>query len=164
MYGNKNSGNAGKAGKMKWTTKLIIFVVTLVIIALTIWLAVLGARINKLDKTDELSARDFEKGMIAEDGGEMRGTIAIRSKDFVPINGLKVDICDNAGITYRIFFYDENQVFLESTAELVMDYDMSQLPELAKYARFMIKPVNDPEVSRSEISEYASELTVEWTK
>ncbi len=161
MYGNKNSGNA----KMKWTTKLIIFVVTLVIIALTIWLAVLGARVNKLDKTDELSARnDYEKGMLAEDGGEMRGTIAIRSKDFVPINGLNVDIRDNAGITYRIFFYDENQVFLESTAELAVDYDMSQLPELAKYARFMIKPVNDPEVSRSEIKEYASELTVEWAK
>ena len=48
MYGNKNSGNA----KMKWTTKLIIFVVTAVIIALSIWLAVLGAKVNKLDKTD----------------------------------------------------------------------------------------------------------------
>ena len=159
MYGNKNSG------KMKWTTKLLIFVVTAVIIFLMGWLAVLGARINKLDKTDEISATTgWEKGLLAEDGGEMRGTIAIRSKEFVPINGLNVDIRDNAGITYRIFFYDEHQVFLESTAELVVDYDMSQLPELAKYARFMIKPINDPEVSRAEIPEYASELTVEWTK
>ncbi|MBQ8686112.1 MAG: hypothetical protein IJ514_08075 [Clostridia bacterium] len=165
MYGNKNSGNAGKAGKMKWTTKLLIFLSAVAMIAMTVTLCIFGARINKLDKTDELSARNgWEKGLLAADGGEVRGTISIRSKNFVPINGLKVDLRDNAGITYRIFFYDENQVFISATEELVVDYDVSQLPELAEYARFMITPMNDPEVSRSEISEYASELTVEWTK
>lgn len=161
MYGNKNSGNAGK---MKWTTKLIIFVVTAVIIGLTVWIAILGARVNKLDKTDELSASDWEKGLIAVDGGDVRGTIAIRTEDFVPINGLNVDLRDNAGIVYQIFFYDENKVFISCTEELAVDFDKSTMPELAEYARFMIKPVNDPEVSRSEIKEYASELTVEWAK
>lgn len=158
MQANRN------AGRMKWTTKVIIFFVALVMIVMTIVLCIFGAKINKLDKTDELSAGDWEKGLIAVDGGEVRGTIAIRTKDFVPINGLNVDLRDNAGITYQIFWYDENKVFLSCTEELVVDYDLAGMPELAEYARIMIKPVNDPEVSRTEIKDYAGELTVEWSK
>ncbi len=158
--------NAKKqTGTMKWSTRLIIFAVAVVMIIMVIVLCIFGAKLKKLDKTDELSARkSWEKGLIAVDGGDVRGTIAIRTKGFVPLNGLTVDICDNAGITYQIFWYDENKVFISCTEELVVDFDMSQTPELAEYARFMIKPVNDPEVSSSEIREYASELNVEWNK
>lgn len=157
--------NNVKKAKLKWQTKLLIVSLAVVTLVLTITLCAFGVKLNKLDKTDELHPRkSWEKGLIAVDGGDVRGTVAIRTKDFVPINGLTVDIRDNAGITYQIFFYDEHKVFLSCTEELVVDWDRSQLPELAEYARFMIKPINDPEVSRSEIQEYASELTVEWTK
>ena len=151
--------------KLHWRTKVLIYFMVAVMLVLTVVLCVFGAKLKKLDKTDELSPRkSWEKGLIAVDGGDVRGTIAIRTKDFVPINGLIVDLRDNAGITYQIFWYDEHKVFISCTEELVVDFDMTQRPELAEYARFMIKPINDPEVSRSEIQEYASELTVEWTK
>ncbi len=157
--------NNVKRPKLSWRTKLLIASLAVVAIVLTITLCVFGVKLNKLDKTDELHPRkSWEKGLISVDGDEVRGTVAIRTKDFVPINGLTVDIRDNSGIIYQIFFYDENKVFLSCTEELAVDWDRSQLPELAEYAKFMIKPVNDPEVSRSEIQEYASELTVEWTR
>ena len=159
MYGKQQKP------KMKWQTKALLFFMVTVMVVLSIVLCVFGVKLKKLDKTDELSPRkSWEKGLIAADGGDVRGTTAIRTKDFVPINGLNVDLRDNAGITYQIFWYDENKVFLSCTEELVIDFDMTQRPELAEYARYMIKPVNDPEVSRSEIKEYAGELTVEWSK
>lgn len=152
------------AGKMTLKTKALIFIMGLAIIAMAIALCVFGVKINRLDKTDELTKRDWEKGLIGADGGEIRGTIAIRTKGFVPIDGLTFDLRENPGITYQIFWYDENKVFIEATGELVVDYDMTTKPELAEYARIMIKPMNDPEVSKSEIADYASELSVEWTK
>ncbi len=150
--------------KIPWKAKAIFVLMSMAVLTMAIVICVFGAKIDRLDKTDELTKRDWEKGLIGADGGEIRGTIAIRTKGFVPIEGLTFDLRENPGITYQIFWYDKNKVFLECTDELVVDYDMTALPELAEYARVMIKPVNDPEVSKSEIAGYAGELTVEWKK
>lgn len=150
--------------KMPWQAKAIFVLMSMAVLTMAIVICVFGAKINRLDKTDELTKRDWEKGLIGADGGEIRGTIAIRTKGFVPIDGLTFDLRENPGITYQIFWYDENKVFIEATDELVVDYDMTTKPELGEYARIMIKPMNDPEVSRSEIADYASELAVEWNK
>lgn len=158
MYKSKS------AKKIPWQAKAIFVLMSIAVLTMAVVICVFGAKINRLDKTDELTKRDWEKGLIGADGGEIRGTIAIRTKGFVPIDGLTFDLRENPGITYQIFWYDENKVFIESTDELVVDYDMTTKPELAEYARVMIKPMNDPEVSKSEIADYASELSVEWNK
>ena len=153
-----------KKQKMNLKAKAIIVLMGVALLSMVIILFVFGAKINRLDKTDELTKYDWEKGLIGTDGKEVRGTIAIRSKGYVPINGLTFDLRDNPGVTYQIFWYDENKVFISSTDELTVDFDLAEMPELAEYARVMVKPMNDPEISRLEIAEYASELRVEWSK
>ena len=156
--------DTGWKGKIKG--KIFALIVTLVLVAIIITLFIFGAQIGKLDKTDELSARNgYEKGLLSLDAGkEIRGTTAIRSKEYIPIDGLHVDLKDNAGITYQLFFYNSEKAFISASSEMAADFDNAQIPVEAEFARVMIKPTNDPEVSTSEIKDYAGELLVEWAK
>lgn len=123
-------------------------------------------KLNKLDKTDEVSATfGYEQGLLGADGSEVKGTTAIRTKNFVSVEGLECDLVSDASITYKIFYYDKDEEFISATDELSADYVASDnLPEGAEYARVMITPENDPEVSLTEVSTYARELTVSWDK
>lgn len=128
----------------------------------------LAIQVNDMDKTDKLNATfGYEQGLLsATDGGEVKGTTSIRTKDFISLDGFKVDIKDDASVVYQLFFYNEDEEFISATEELSVDYDYAQASVVtdAEKVRIMVTPVNDPEVGLTEIVSYASELTVEWTK
>lgn len=149
---------------MDWKYKVFMFIVTVALVAITITLFVFNSKINANDRTNELGRKDYEKGLLSAEGGEVKGTTAIRSKEYVPTRGLNVDYVENSGVKYVIFFYDNTQTFISATEELTEDFDAKTTPENAIYARVMITPLYDPEVSRAEIKEYASALLVEWSK
>ena len=149
---------------MDWKYKLFMVIVTVALVCITITLFVFNSKINANDRTNELVGRDYEKGLISADGGFVKGTTAIRTKEYIPTRGLNVDYIENSGVKYVIFFYDNTQTLISATEELVEDFDSKQTPENAIYARIMITPLYDPEVSRGEIDDYASALIVEWSK
>ena len=128
----------------------------------------LAIQVNDMDKTDKLNATfGYEQGLLStEDGGEIKGTTSIRTKDFVTLDGLTVDIKNDASIVYQIFYYNEDDEFISASEELTADYDAStaSVAEDAAKVRIMVTPVNDPEVGVTEIPSYAGELTVEWAK
>ena len=152
-----------KAKMGKKAKGLLIGIGAVVAVAFTIGTTV---RLNKLDKTDEVSATfGYEQGLLGADGSETKGTTAIRTKKFVSVEGLTCDLVSEASITYKIFYYDKDEEFISATDELSADYVAGDnLPEGAEYARVVITPVNDPEVSLTEIATYARELTVSWEK
>lgn len=156
-------------GKAKMSPKVKKWLIGIGIGALVLILGGMAIKLNKLDKTDEVSTTfGYEQGLLsADDGGEVQGTTSIRTKDFVSLKDFKCDIDEEEGaVTYRIFWYDEDEAFISATQELTSDFDSKadEVPETAKYARIMITPTNDPEVSPTEISKYASELSVEFIK
>ena len=150
--------------KMDWKYKAFMFIVTVALVCITITLFVFNSKINANDRTNELTGRDYEKGLISADGGLIKGTTSIRSKEYVPTRGLNVDYIENSGVKYVIFFYDNTQTFISATEELTEDFDAKQTPENAMYVRVMVTPMYDPEVSSGEIDDYASALIVEWSK
>lgn len=158
-------GNYKQSKGFNWKDSLFKAIVVIALVVITITLFVFGGKIENNDRTNELAVRDYEKGLIAvEDGSEIKGTTAIRSKDYIPIRGLGVDYVEHSGVTYWVVFYDASQNFISATEELSVDYDPTLTPENAALARIMIKPTHDPEISRSEIKDYASALIVEWSK
>lgn len=152
----------GKGLKKFW--KWVIGIGAALVVLVTAGLCV---KVSRMDKTGEVSARyGYEQGLIAADGTEVKGTTSIRTKDFITTDGLKITIDENPSISYVIYFYDADETFISSSDELATDFDAEKdtVPEGAAYIRIMITPENDPEVSTGEISDYAGELTVEYTK
>ncbi len=158
MAGKKAKGKGLSNKAKKW-------IVGIAIAILVIILCSFGAQLNKLDKTNELNPTfGYEQGLLStDDGGEVKGTTAIRSKDLISVDEFKCDLITEASITYRLFWYDENEEFISASEELTADFTEAA-PEGAKFVKIMITPVNDPEVSATEIAGYAGELTVSWAK
>lgn len=143
------------------------WIVTIAIVVLCGILVVMGLNLNKLNKTKEVSATwGWEQGLLAEDGSEVKGTTAIRTKEYVTLDGFTVEIGEDASITYQLFFYDAEEAFIEASTELSVDYDAAtaSVPEKAETVRIMITPENDPEVSTTEIAKYARELVVAYSR
>ncbi|MBQ8291899.1 MAG: hypothetical protein IJX88_05290 [Clostridia bacterium] len=158
------AGNKGKKGlspkAKKWLTGIGIGVAVVVACGF-------GIKLSKLDKTNDVSSTfGYERGLLDSEGKEVKGTTSIRTKDMVGIDGLVCDLKTDASVTYKVFFYDKDEKFLSSTDELNEDFSATTgtVAEGAKYARILITPLNDPEVSVTEIAGYAAELTVEWSK
>lgn len=158
MAGKKAKGKGLSPKAKKWIAGISIG-------ALVVVLCSFGVQLNKLDKTNELNPTfGYEQGLLSTtDGGEVKGTTSIRSKDFISVDEFKCDLTDEASITYRLFWYNESEEFVSVSEELTTDFT-DAAPEGAEKVRIQITPVNDPEVSATEIAGYAGELTVTWAK
>ena len=123
-------------------------------------------KIDKNEKTKTLGTNSFTYaiGLLDAEGEYEQGTSSIYMKDYYSVDGLTIEIEDKATITYKLFFYDENNDFIDMTSDLSLSYDSSSTPATAEYFRIMITPTNDAEVSFFEIDDYAEQLTVSINK
>jgi hypothetical protein len=146
--------------KLKW------YVTFFLIAILTVAMVFAFVKIDKQEKTKTLGSSSFTYsiGLLDEDGGYEQGTTSIYLKNYYSVDGLSVELDDDATVTYKVFFYDSEKEFIESTADLNEDFDSSSTPETAEYFRIMITPTNDPEVSFFEINTYAGQLSVSINK
>ena len=83
--------------------------------------------------------------------------------------GCTIDIDeDNATISYRVVFYDEEGEYLSTTEALETDYDETTTPETAESFRVVITPDQvdgeDVEISIFTMSKYANQLDVAYNK
>ncbi|MGN1062515.1 MAG: hypothetical protein ACI4RO_05230 [Candidatus Scatosoma sp.] len=162
----RNALQKHKTGdKIKWIVTLIV---GLGLVACVIGLTV---RLNNNEKTKEVSATfGYETGLLdAETGRDKSGATAWRTKDFVPVKGLVIDIDEKSGdVSYNIFYYDEDKAFISKTsAALKVDYTASEdssLPADAKYVRIVFEHANDTDISSSDIRTYCKEITVTYDK
>ena len=123
------------------------------------------------EKTKDVSSTfGYETGLLdTETGRDKSGATACRTKNFVPVKGLVVDVDEKAGdISYNIFYYDADKAFLKkTTTALKVDYEAakdSSLPSDAKYVRIVFEHANDKDISSSDIRTYAKTYTVTYDK
>lgn len=153
--------------KKRISVSNIKWIITFVLIAM-LSVAVIFAfvKIDKNEKTKTLGTNSFTYaiGLLDAEGEYEQGTSSIYTKDYYSVDGLTVELEEDATITYKLFFYDENKDFIDMTSDLSLNYDSSSTPETAEYFKVMITPTNDAEVSWTEISTYAGQLTVTVNK
>ena len=153
--------------KKRMSASNIKWIITFVLIAM-LSVAVIFAfvKIDKNEKTKTLGTNSFTYaiGLLDAEGEYEQGTSSIYMKDYYSVDGLTIEIEDKATITYKLFFYDENNDFIDMTSDLSLSYDSSSTPATAEYFRIMITPTNDAEVSFFEIDDYAEQLTVSINK
>ena len=139
--------------------------VTLALIALTSVVVVLGIRLNKQATTTTVSAATgYDIGTLDANGKVIKSSENIYTKDYINVDGLKVTIKEKADVQYKLYFYDADKTFVSaSTTWLTADFD-GNVPVNAKYARVLIDPTEDAEVSLLEVFGYANQLTVTYNK
>lgn len=146
----------------------IKWVVAFVLIALLIGAVVtMGITLNKQVTTKTLGTSAYAIGTLDENGEYAKDTATIYTKDFVTVDGLKIELAEKAEIQYKLYFYDENdkqeKTFISATEYLTANFD-GTIPDNAKFVKIVIDPLNDAEVSTFEIRGYATQLEVTYNR
>ena len=153
---------AKAAGKGKISTILL----TIAVVLISIVMIGVIVKMTRSETTKTVGGfYNYEIGLLDDTTGEeLSGTSSIRTKDYVTTDGLTVEVKKDANVSYVIYFYDTDKEFLTKTETLTADYDGTAIPEGAEYAKIVITPNNDAEVSWNEINGYQNKLTVTVNK
>lgn len=152
--------NAVKSNKFRWlVTFFMIFILTAGFIAITVMFV-------KKDKVKTLTFTNYEIGEIADTGKAVADSDgAVRTKEFINADGLKIELGKDATVTYAVFFYDEEKVLVSVVDNLSTNY-YGVVPKEAKYAKVEITPTADEDgkVSAAELKYYTAQVTVSYNK
>lgn len=147
---------------------LIKWIIAFVLIALLIGAVIfMGVMLNRQITTKTLGASAYAIGTLDEQGAFQKNTATICTKDYVTVDGLKIEIAEKAEIQYKLFFYGENdkqeKTYISATEYLTANFD-GTIPENAKFVKIVIDPLNDTEVSTLEVRGYANQLEVTYNR
>lgn len=150
-----------RSGTVKW---IIVFALILALVGAVVGLSIV---LNRQITTRTLGSTAYAIGGLNESGEEVKDTATIRTKDFVTVDGLKIEIAEKAEIQYKLFFYGENdkqeKTYISATEYLTANFD-GTIPENAKFVKIVIDPLNDTEVSTLEVRGYANQLEVTYNR
>lgn len=120
-------------------------------------------RVAQKDETKEISSLAYKIGALDDNGAFVKNTASIVSKDFISSDGLTIKLQENAEVSYKVYFYDADKNFVSASEAQSADYT-GTIPENAKFAKIVVTPLHDAEVSIFEMGGYAKQLTVTVNK
>lgn len=126
-----------------------------------------AVKINSMNTVEEVKATAFEKGTIdTATGKNETSKTAIRTKDYISTDGLKITVDKDAEVKYQVVFYDkEKAVIADSATEAsASDLDAASIPETAKYCKIVITFSNGDEVGTTDVRNMAKQLTITHNK
>ena len=154
--------------KMKAKTKKL-FKVLGIVLAVAVTLGAVTALASKCEKEDtkQLGVFDYEIGALSDvDGKKIKDDKSgIVSKDMFSIDGLTVEMQEDADVMYQLNFYDADKAWV-SVEDYRQDFDGDKVETLKAqgiaYARVEIIPLEDEDekVGIFEKSGYVKQLTV----
>ena len=144
------------ADAVKW---VVVFLLVIGLIGAVITLFVM---LDRQTTVTEIGAEQYIIGGLDDEGAAIEGDTSIVTRDTFTTDGLKVELADEAEVTYELYFYDADGEFVSKTAALSADFDGSAIPENAASAKCVITPIADEDgkVSLTEVLNYAGQVTV----
>ena len=146
--------------KLDLIFKIIVCVLLVALIGCVTYAIV---RVAQKEDTKEISSLAYKIGALDDNGDFVKNTASIVSKDFVSTDGLTIKLQENADVSYKVYFFDTDKAFVSATEAQFADF-AGTIPENAKFAKIVITPLHDAEVSIFEMSGYAKQLTVTVNK
>lgn len=143
------------ADAVKW------FIVFLLLIAIIGAVVTLFIQVDRNTTVTEIGAEAYKIAALNEDGEEVESDKSIVTRNAFTTDGMTVDFDADAKVTYKLYFYDEDEKLLSATDDLAEDYS-GTIPEKAVWAKAVITPTEDEDgkVSLTEVFGYASALTI----
>lgn len=150
LYAHKRSDT------VKW---VIIFLLVIGIIGAVVALFV---QMDRQTTVTELGPEAYMIGALDEEGKAEDSDASIVTRKAFSTDGLKVELADEAEVTYELFYYDDEDEFISSTGALSTDFLGLTVPLNAETAKIVITPVEDEDgkVSLTEVIGYADQVTV----
>lgn len=118
-------------------------IISIALAALVLFGAVGAVASFATNDTKTIGFSEFEIGSLNEvDGQYVEDKTAIFTKDAFECQGLKVKPEFDSDVTYQIFWYNEDELYLDCTQKTTLKSAqfVGSTPELAKYARIVIFP------------------------
>lgn len=118
----------------------------------------------------------FAKGNLDASGKFVESDVHLYLKDAIEINNLKVERDFDAGVSYRIVFYNKNMEYVGETESLQGNWDIADHKaefetdgnfDGAKFARIVVSMPEADEngkISSTEVLKYAGQLKITYTK
>ena len=143
------------ADAVKW------FIVFLLLIAIIGAVVTLFIQVDRNTTVTEIGAEAYKIAALNEDGEEVESDKSIVTRNAFTTDGMTVVFDADAKVTYKLYFYDEDEKLLSATDGLAEDYS-GTIPEKAVWAKAVITPTEDEDgkVSLTEVFGYASALTI----
>ena len=151
---------------MKKKTKRILSIV-LIVAAVLLVAAVFTIGRNRADEGYDLVKVEFERGALDTVGEHTETKGSIYTKEaFECGSEVRVKLDFDSNVTYKFFFYDEDEGFIESSNEFEKTTTVS-VPDGAVYCRLVVTPEWDDDVDKDDqivrawqVNKYAKQLTV----
>lgn len=152
---------------MRNKIKFGIIFVALILIATA--LIVGFSKIGKLETTKTLSSLSFDIGTVSTtDGKNQESKQAIYLKDYEKLEDAKIEMKEDAKVTYKMFYYNANKEFISASEEFSVNYDKANNAEGAVYFRMVITPAQvDGEavtINLLNIAKYTNQISVTVAK
>lgn len=150
--------------KKTWKNILVIGLSIITLLGVAVGIAAL---VNKSEEeTTKKNNPTYAIGGLTETGTYLETKESIYTKDAFECYGLKTTLNFDNNISYKLFFYDEDKTFVESTSQLIDTFDSSKtlMPGGTKYCRVVITPNEDSKISWYEKNSYAKQLTIKVNK
>lgn len=144
------------ADAVKW---VVVFLLVIGLIGAVITLFVM---LDRQTTVTEIGAEQYIIGGLDDEGAAIEGDTSIVTRGTFTTDGLKVELADEAKVTYELYFYDADGEFVSKTAALSADFDGSAIPENAETAKIVITPTADEDgkVDLMEVLGYAGQVTI----
>lgn len=144
------------ADAVKW---FIVFVLLLGVIASVVTLFI---QVDRNTTVTQIGAEAYKIAALDDSGEETESDKSIVTRDAFTTDGLKIELADDAAVSYELYFYDADGEFVSKTGALTADYDGSTVPETAATVKVVITPTEDEDgkVTLTEVFGYASALTI----
>lgn len=152
-----------KNDKFKWIlTGLAMVLVIGVLVSVCISL-------GNLHTSRTVASSDYAITSISPTTGKnVDSKLHIAMKNKETVDGLEITLDDNAQITYKVAFYDEDGKFVSMTESQSSDFDTTNIPSTAKLFRVEITPNKvdnkDVEITIWNIGNYTNQISIVYNK
>lgn len=156
---NKNFNVCKKTDMMKW------IIISIVVIALIASVIALFIKLDRQTTTTVIGGEAYSIGTLDEEGKYKEDITSIYLRNAVSVDGLKVEVKENAEVVYKLYFFDADNKFLSSTEASDTDFN-GTIPNTAKTVKVVITPTADEDgkVSVTEVIDYANRIIVTVNK
>ena len=124
----------------------------------------IGALLNKAEEDTKIINPSYAIGGLTEQGQYLETKESIYTKNAFGCQGLDVELAFDNNISYRIFFYNNDNDFISATKKQTSNYDEDLTPINAVSCRVVITPNDDDKISWYEINDYAKQIEISVNK
>ena len=149
----------------KLINKNKFLVVTLVLLTVLVISAIisLGVRLGSSQSYTSLNSNAYVVGSLDASGEFQKDPTTFVTEDFIEVDGLQVSVKEDAEVSYKLYFFNEDKEFISATNSWGVDYN-STIPEDAEFFKISISHETDLDISLADIINYSSQVNVKFYK